>query len=88
MLWTEIMTAQTFFQKLFTFRRLWVAIFVDIIKIVTKFIKAILKDSRKVSRIINFLSEWNLYLYFLIYQNLLISCKKMLMSGELKGCVM
>ena len=29
----------------------------------------------------------NLYLCFLIYQNLLISGEKMLMSAELKGCV-
>ena len=43
-----------------------VAIFADIIKIVTMFVKTILKDSRKVSRVRNYLSKWNLYLYFLI----------------------
>ena len=44
----------------------WAAIFADIIKIVTMFVKTILKDSRKVSRVRNYLSKWNLYLYFLI----------------------
>ena len=36
----------------------------------------------------NHASKANLYLYFLTQQNLLISGKKMLMSAELKGCVM
>ena len=44
----------------------WAAIFADIIKIVTMFVKTILKDSRKVSRVRNYLSKWSLYLYFLI----------------------
>ena len=39
------------FQKTFILRRFGIAIFVDIIKIVTKFIKAIFKYSRKVRRI-------------------------------------
>ena len=56
----------TFFQKAFILRRSRVAIFADIIKIVTMFIKKILKDSRKVRRIRNYVSKWNLYLYFLI----------------------
>ena len=43
-----------------------VAIFADIIKIVTMFIKTIFKDSRKVKRIRNYVSKCNLYLYFLI----------------------
>ena len=64
--WTEIMTSETFFQKTFILRRPGVAIFADIIKIVTMFIKTILKDSRKVRRIRNYVSKWNLYLYFLI----------------------
>ena len=55
----------TFFQKIFL-RRPGVAIFADIIKIVTMFIKTILKDSKKVRRIRNYVSKWNLYLYFLI----------------------
>ena len=44
----------------------WAAIFADIIKIATMFVKTILKDSRKVSRVRNYLSKWSLYLYFLI----------------------
>ena len=74
----------TFFQRIFILRRPGVAIFAEIIKILTTFIKAILQDSRKVGRIRNYVSEWNLYLYFLIWQNLLISGKKMLLSAELK----
>ena len=56
----------SFFQKIFILRRPRVAIFADIIKILTTFIKTILKDSRKVRRIRSYVSEWNLYLYFLI----------------------
>ena len=56
----------TFLSKNFILRRPGVAIFADIIKIVTMFIKTILKDSRKVRRIRNYVSKWNLYLYFLI----------------------
>ena len=43
-----------------------VAIFADIIKILTMFIKTIFKDSKKVKRIRNHVSRCNLYLYFLI----------------------
>ena len=60
--------------------------YADIIKIVTMFIKTITKDSRKVKRIRNYQSNSNLYVYFLMEQNLLISGEKMLMSAELKGC--
>ena len=56
----------TFFQKIFFSRRRGIAIFGDIIKIVTMFIKTILRDSRKVRRIRNYVSKWNLCLYFLI----------------------
>ena len=59
------MTSETFFQKTFILRRPGVAIFADI-KVVTMFIKTILKDLRKVRRIRNYISKWNLYLYFLI----------------------
>ena len=55
-----------FFQKTFILKRPGVAIFADIIKIVTMFIKTILKGSIKVSKIKNYVSKWNLYLYFLI----------------------
>ena len=84
---TEIMTLQPLFQNSFILRRPGVAIFADIIKIITRFIKKIFKDSRKVKRIRNYVSKCNLYLYFLILQNLLISREKMLMSAILRGCV-
>ena len=41
----------TFLSKNFILRRPGVAIFADIIKIVTMFIKTILKDSRKVKKL-------------------------------------
>ena len=43
-----------------------VAIFVDIIKILSMFNKAIFKDSKKVERIRNHLSKHNPYLCFLV----------------------
>ena len=54
------------FEKTLILRRSTVAIFADIIKIVTKFIKTIIKDPRKVKRIRNYVSKSNLYLYFLV----------------------
>ena len=42
------------------------AILADITKFVTIFIKTILKGSRKVKRITNYVLKWNLNLYFLI----------------------
>ena len=51
------------------------------------FIKIIFKDSRKVTIFINYVPKWNLYLYFLIQQYLLISDEKMVISAELKECV-
>ena len=50
------------FQNTFISRRSGAAIFADIIKIVTMFIKTL----RKVKRIRNYVSKWNLYQYFLI----------------------
>ena len=64
------------------------AIFAEIIKIATMFIKTIFKGSKEVKRIRNYRSKRNLYLYFLMRLNLLISGEKMLMSAELKTCVM
>ena len=52
-----------FCQKNFILRTPRVAIFADIIKILTLFIKTIIKDSRKVRRIRKYASKWNLYLY-------------------------
>ena len=43
-----------------------VAIFAEIIKVVTMFIKIIFKDSKKLKRIRNYVLKCNLYLYFLI----------------------
>ena len=43
-----------------------VVIFADIIKIVTMFIKKIIKDPRKVKRIRNYASKPSLHLYFLM----------------------
>ena len=74
-----------FFQITLILRRPGVAIFADVIKIVTIFIKTIIQGSRKVKRIINYVSKSNLYLYFLMWQNLLIPREKMLMPAEIKG---
>ena len=56
----------TFFQKALLLRKPGVAIFADIIEIVTMFIKTILKISGKVRRIRNYVSTWNLYRDLLI----------------------
>ena len=64
--WTEIITSWPFFQKILILRRPEGAIFAGIIKILTTFIKTILKDSRKVRRIRSYVSKWNLYLDFSI----------------------
>ena len=56
----------TFFQSTLILRRPGVAIFADIIKIVTMFIITIIQDSKKVKIIINYVSKPNLYLYFLM----------------------
>ena len=56
----------TFISKYFYFHRPTVAIFADIIKVVTMFIKTNFKDSKKVKRIRNYVSKFDLYLYFLI----------------------
>ena len=51
------MTLSSLFKSTFILRRPGVAIFADIIKIVNMFIKTICRDSRKVKRIIDFLSN-------------------------------
>ena len=61
--------------------------FADIIIIVIMFIQKIFKNSKKVKRIRNYVQKCNLYLYFLIEQNLMIPGEKMLMSAEPKGRV-
>ena len=60
---TEIMTSLPLFQNTITLRRPGVAIFADIIKIITRFIKEIFKDSRKPKRIRNYVLKCNLYLF-------------------------
>ena len=56
----------TFFSRDLILRRFRVAIFADIIKIITMFFKTIIKDPRKVKRIRNYASKPNLHLYFLM----------------------
>ena len=56
----------TFFQQIFILKRPGVAVFADVIKIVTMFTKTILKDSRNFRRNRNYVSKTNLYMYFLI----------------------
>ena len=56
----------TIIQNTLILRRPGVEILADIIKIITTFIKTITKDSRKVKRIKNYLSNSNLYVYFLM----------------------
>ena len=76
----------TFISKyLLILRRPREAIFAAIIKIVTMFVKTNFEDSKKVKRIRNYVSKGNLYPYFLIWQNLLISGEKMLISAEIRG---
>ena len=77
--------AITCFSKKYILRRPEVVIFAGIMKSPTIFVKTILKYSKKVKRIRNYVSKWNLYLYFLIKQNLQIFGEKMLISPKLKG---
>ena len=56
----------TIILKYLILKRPGVVIFVDIIKVVTMFIKTITKDSRTVKRIRNYVSKSNLYVYFLM----------------------
>ena len=62
----KIMTSLLFLQNTLILRKPGVAIFADIIKIVTMIIKRIFKDSTEVKRIRNYVLKCNLYLYFLI----------------------
>ena len=65
----------TFISKYLYFKKAGLATFADI-KIGTMFIKTTFKDPKEVKRIRNYLSKWDLYLHFLIQQNLLISGQK------------
>ena len=68
----ELWSRNLYFKNTFVLRRLRVAIFDNIIKIVTIFIKTIFK----VKSIRTYISKCSLCLYFLIQQSLLISSKK------------
>ena len=59
---TEIIASQLLFQDTFILRKPRVAIFADIIKNVTMFIKIIFKYLEKVKRIRNYVGISNLYL--------------------------
>ena len=65
------MTSLPLFQDIFISRRARVASFADIMEIVTMFIKRIIEDSKKVTRIRNHVSKCNPYQI-----NLLISSEK------------
>ena len=62
----KIMTENPLFENTFILRSPEVAIFADIFKIVTMFIKKFFKETRKFKRIFNYVSKCNLYLYFLM----------------------
>ena len=64
--WTEIVTPSSLFRNSFILRRPRIAIFLDIIKIVTMFIKTIFKDSKNVKRLRNYALKCNLYVNFFI----------------------
>ena len=77
----------TYVLKYPCFRKAWGTHFADIITIITIFVKKIFKDSRKGKIVRNYALKCNLYLYFLIKQDLMISSEKMLMSAELRVSV-
>ena len=63
-------------QNIFILRRPRAINFAEIIKIAIMFTKTAFKNSRKEKRIRNYVLKYNLYLYFLMSQNLLISVEK------------
>ena len=87
----RIYGVKTFISKYLYFKKGWGSHFCW--QILTMFVITIYKDSRKVKISRNYVSKYNLYLYFLIEQNLLyqeivlMSGEKMLMSAELQRCV-
>ena len=66
----------TFISKYLYIKKAWSSEFADISKIATMFIKSTFEDSNKIKRIRNYVLKRNLYLYFLIWQKLLISTEK------------
>ena len=77
----------TFISKYIYFKKDWGSHFCWHHQNLTMLFTAIYKDSKKDKIDRNYVAKYNLYLYFLIWQNLLISSEKMLMSEELKGCI-
>ena len=59
------MTPLPSFQNTLILRSSRIAIFADIVQIITMFTKTIFKDPRKVKGIRNYVSKSNLYLFFL-----------------------
>ena len=74
-----------FISNTFILRRPRAAIISNIIKIATMIVQTIFKDSKKFKRIRNYVLKCNLYLYFLIKQNILISVEKMLIPADPTG---
>ena len=86
--WIEIIIAQCSFKNTFILKRHSVVNFADIIKTATIYIKATFQDSKKeLKELVNYALKHDLYLYFLILQNLVIFGEKVLMSASLKRCV-
>ena len=86
MSWTELLTSYPLLQNIFVLESLEQFFFANIIKALIMFIRTTFKDLKKVRRIGNYVSKFNLQnaiLYFLIQQNLLISSEKMLMSADI-----
>ena len=55
--WAEIITSKPLFENSFILRKPSISIFADIIQIVTIFINPILKDSKSVKRVSNYVSK-------------------------------
>ena len=80
--WIEIIIAQCSLKKIFILKRHRVVNFADIIKTATIYIKAFFQDSKKeLKELVKYALKHDLYLYFLILQNLVIFGEKVLMSA-------
>ena len=76
-----------FISKYLYFKKVWGSHFCWTHQNFNDVIIKIYEDSIKVKMNRNYVSKCNLYLYFLVSQNLLISGEKMLMSAEVKRYV-
>ena len=81
------MISYTLIQNTFILRSPRVTIFADIIKFLPSLLKNSIKTQKEVERIKNYVSKCNLYLNYLMQQNLVIFNEKMKISVELKRCV-